>query len=327
MTRFTVRELSTPSTLRASLVADVLEGFAKTPKSLPPKYFYDVEGSEIFEAITELPEYYVTRAETAALIEHAATIIGEGRWSRLLELGSGSSTKTRTLLDAMHEGSRGRVTYAPLDISPSAVAEAAEALTSWADWLDVEGCIVDFQDAAITDALRSDGPQLAIMLGSTLGNLYVDERDRLFSRIADALGPDDAFLFGLDLVKGSELLEPAYNDSAGVTEEFIKNVIRVIQRELGASCTPDDFRYHAPYVADLQRMEMRLYAKQDLTITFEHDRLPRFRMAEGEYLLTEISQKFEREPFTDSAAASGLRVDGWWTDGDENVAIALLRAS
>jgi L-histidine N-alpha-methyltransferase len=323
--RVTVRELTTPLTLRAQLTLDVAEGFTQTPKTLPPKYFYDVAGSGIFEKITELPEYYVTRAETSALVAFADEIVAAGTWSRLLELGSGSSTKTRTLLEALHRRVGGRITYAPLDISPSALDAAAASLVSWAEWLEVEGCVVDFLLPDFDAALTADAPQLGIMLGSTLGNLFDDQRGALLRSIANSMGVDDAFLFGIDLIKDASIIEPAYNDAAGVTEEFNKNVIRVLQRELGCTCGPDDFRHHAPYVADFERIEMRLHANRPLSIGFGAGELPGFQMKRDEYILTEISRKFERSSFTATVGAAGLAVEGWWTDPNKLVALAMLR--
>lgn len=322
--RVKVQVLSSPLALRTQLALDVADGFARTPKTLPPKYFYDVAGSGIFEAITELPEYYVTRAETTALLSFADEIASHGEWSRLVELGSGSSTKTRALLEALHKKAGGPVTYAPLDISPSAVDDAAASLVSWAEWIDVDGYVVDFLLPDFGRALASDVSQLGVMLGSTLGNLFDEQRTILLRSIAKSMGPDDRFLFGIDLIKGADVIEPAYNDSAGVTEEFNKNVIRVLQRELGCSCGPDDFWHHAPYVSDMERVEMRLYAKKPLAITFGTAVLPAFQMEPDEYILTEISRKFERSSFTSSVGEEGLSVEQWWTDPDGLVALAML---
>jgi L-histidine N-alpha-methyltransferase len=324
--RVVTRVLTTPVRLRTQLAEDVAGGFAQSPKSLPPKYFYDVLGSGIFEAITELPEYYVTRAEAAALELHADEITGRGAWGRLVELGSGSSTKTRMLLESLHRRSGSRVAYVPLDISAGALEQAALALVDWADWVDVAGFVVDFLTADIEKALDVSEPQLAIMLGSTLGNLFPHQYEDLFRHVAASLKPADRFLFGLDLVKDPGVIEPAYNDSAGVTEEFNKNVIRVLQRELGATCRPEDFRHDAPYVTELERIEMRLYASRDLEIHFDASiSLPSYEIAEGEYLLTEISQKFRRSGFEAILAHAGLTLDDWWTDPEDQVALALVR--
>lgn len=325
MDRLTLREISTPVSLRSQLVTDVRSGFSAVPKMLPPKYFYDMTGSGIFEAITELPEYYVSRAETAALLQHADEIVGSGSWLRLVELGSGSSTKTRTLLAALHARCGGDITYAPLDISQTAIEDASRALVSWAPWVWVEGVVVDFLSEDLAGALKSDGPQLGIMLGSTLGNLFNEQRSHLLQTLAASMGPDDRFLFGVDLVKSAEIIEPAYNDSAGVTEEFNKNVIRVLQRELGCSCTPEDFRHWAPYVQGLQQVEMRLYAKTPLRITFADEELSAFEMRENEYVLTEVSRKFEESSFRLVMHEAGLLVDMWRTDERGQVALALIR--
>ncbi|MGH9131357.1 MAG: L-histidine N(alpha)-methyltransferase [Acidimicrobiales bacterium] len=320
--------MSTGPSLKESLEADVRRGFAMTPKTLPPKYFYDVEGSGIFEKITELPEYYVTRAESAALGGLLPDLMDTGRWRRVVELGSGSSTKTKAVLEALHTAQALEITYSPIDISKSALSDAAVRLTDWAPWLRVEGFIGDFLtadlDIAVADA---DVATLILFLGSTLGNLFPSERQNLLRRLAVALKPDDAFLVGLDLVKSGDIIEPAYNDAAGITEEFNKNVIRVLQRELGATCSVEQFDHYAPYVEETRRVEMRLYARTALAISFPLSSVPPYSLLAGEYLLTEISQKFERHGFEQELEASGLHLKGWWTDPGEQVALALVCAT
>lgn len=212
-----------------------------------------------------------------------------------------------------------------MDISPSAINEAAERLISWVDWIDVDGCVVDFLAAEFSEALVSDEPQLTIMLGSTLGNLFEDQRQELLSAVAEGMAPEDRFLVGVDLIKDPAIIEPAYNDSQGVTEEFSKNVIRVMQRELGCSCSPDDFRHHAPFVSDESRVEMRLHAVRPLEVSFSASSVGPYSMLEGEYLLTEISQKFSREGLASMAGDAGLAIEGWWTDPKGWVALALFR--
>lgn len=322
--RIDIRRLSTPTSLRERLVADVTAGFSKSPKELPPKYFYDVEGSGIFEKITELPEYYVTRAETAALVASAADIIQTGGWSRLVELGSGSSKKTRALLEAMFGQTTSGVTYSPFDISESALRDASEELTSDYPELAIRGCVGDFLTSDLDVVLACDEPQLVSFLGSTLGNLTADQRQALYSRFGASVANADGFLVAVDYVKDRSTLEPAYNDSAGVTAEFNKNVLQVLNQELGADIEIEKFRHHAPYIEDLGRIEMRLYAMEDQVIDLSAAALPRYPVVKDEYILTELSQKFTRSGLEDEADQAGLRVQRWWSDPDDLVGLALI---
>jgi L-histidine N-alpha-methyltransferase len=191
----------------------------------------------------------------------------------------------------------------------------------------VDARVVDFLRPEFVEAIQTPGPRLFVMFGSTLGNLFREQQAEFLQRIRDALGPDDRILFGIDLVKPAEVLEPAYNDAAGVTEEFNKNVIRVLQRELGANVAPEDFEHRAPFVAERSRIEMRLHAVRDLAIGFADPGMPTYDMQANEYILTEISQKFDRGSLVATLGRSDLSLDQWWTDPERLVALALVRAS
>ncbi|WP_349262273.1 L-histidine N(alpha)-methyltransferase [Actinocrinis sp.] len=298
---------------------DVLDGLASAPRSLPPKWFYDAYGSELFEEITRLPEYYLTRAEQEILTQRAARIAAATRADTLVELGAGSSRKTRLLLDALTEA--GTLTrYAPLDVSASALSEAGAALCRDYPALRVTATVTDFE--AELALPPGDGPRLIAFLGSTIGNLDPAQRHVFFTGLRKAMAKRDTFLLGADLVKDAGVLWRAYNDSQGVTAAFNKNVLAVLNRELDADFDPDAFAHRAVWNAGQQRIEMWLRSRNaqavkvrglDLTLEFER----------GEELLTEISTKFEREALTAELARAGLRVSDWWTDAAGGFALLL----
>jgi dimethylhistidine N-methyltransferase len=299
--------------------ADAIAGLRADPKSIPPVWFYDERGSQLFEEITRLPEYYPTRAETQILTRHAAKIAAAARAETLVELGAGSSTKTRMLLDALTAA--GTLTrYAPLDVSASALTEAGAALCRDYPALRVAATVTDFE--AELALPRSDGPRLIAFLGSTIGNLGPEQRHVFFSGLREAMDERDAFLLGADLVKDAGVLWRAYNDSQGVTAAFNKNVLQVLNRELDAEFDLDAFAHRSVWNARQQRIEMwlRSLAAQtvkvrglDLTLEFEA----------GEEMLTEISTKFEREALIAELARAGLGVRQWWTDSAGGFALLL----
>lgn len=321
--RITVTRLSPQVSTAQALIQDIRTGFASKPWELPPKYFYDVDGSGIFEQIVELPEYYVGRVETDILSENAPDIVSRGKWNRLVELGSGASKKTRSLLSAME---RDKVVYVPFDISESALLEAAAMLTRDYAQLEVEGYVGDFLGEDLDTVLRTPLPKLVAFLGNTLGNFSLEQRQKFFEAFAESADERDGLLLGVDLVKSPDIIEPAYNDSAGVTAKFNTNVLRVLRKELGASVNPDDFRHHAPYIPERERVEMRLYADRDVDISFaEGADLPSYALSRGDYLLTELSHKFTREGLEADLDKAGLALNGWWTDEKGWVAVALAQ--
>lgn len=319
--RVTIRRLSTPAGLRDELAADVRAGLLSPPRTLPPKYFYDARGSELFEEITRLPEYYPTRAEAEILESEAKAIVETVMPAEILELGSGSSHKTRMLLEAMHRAGAGD-RYVALDVSEDAILAAADALTADYPWLEVVGLVGDFH----TDLGRipHGGPRIVAFLGSTVGNLDPGERASFFPAIADLLLDDDALLLGADLVKDAGTLEAAYDDDSGVTAEFNKNVLAVINRELGADLPLDAFEHVAVFDKESSWVEMRLRARRDVAARLAAIDTE-LVMSAGEEIRTEISSKFTREGVEGELAEAGLAVESWWTDTQDRFALLLAR--
>ncbi|MER7722668.1 L-histidine N(alpha)-methyltransferase [Streptomyces sp. NPDC096323] len=300
----------------AALRADVLDGLTGHPKTLPPKWFYDARGSELFEEITRLPEYYPTRAEREILIDRAAEIAAASGARTLVELGSGSSEKTRHLLDALPE----LHSYVPVDVSESALRGAAEALLEERPELSVHALIADFTaELSLPD---TPGPRLVAFLGGTIGNLLPDERAAFLASVRSLLSPGDTLLLGTDLVKDEEVLVAAYDDAAGVTAAFNRNVLSVVDRELGADFALDDFEHVARWNARQEWIEMRLRARRALTVKVpELDLLVSFEA--GEELRTEVSAKFRKDGVRGELAAAGLRLSQWWTDAEGRFALSL----
>jgi L-histidine Nalpha-methyltransferase len=300
----------------AALRADVLNGLTRTPKTLPPKWFYDALGSELFDRITELPEYYPTRAEREILLGRAAEITGASGARTLVELGSGSSDKTRHLLDAMP----GLHAYVPVDVSESALRQAGEALVAERPGLEVHALIADF-----TAGIRlpeTPGPRLVAFLGGTIGNLVPEERAAFLTSVRALLAPGDALLLGTDLVKDEGVLVAAYDDAAGVTAAFNKNVLSVMNRELGADFDPGAFDHVAVWDAEREWIEMRLRSRTAQTV-----KVPALDLAvdfaAGEELRTEVSAKFRREGVKAELATAGLNLTHWWTDAEGRFALSL----
>lgn len=303
----------------AALRADVRSGLTRHPKTLPPKWFYDARGSDLFEEITRLEEYYPTRAEREILIARAGEIAAASGARTLIELGSGSSEKTKHLLDALPE----LHTYVPVDVSESALAGAAEALLAERPGLSVHALVADFTH--VLELPESPGPRLVAFLGGTLGNLLPTERAEFLRSVRARLAPGDGLLLGTDLVKDEATLVAAYDDAAGVTAAFDKNVLAVVNRELGADFPLDDFDHVALWDPDHEWIEMRLRARRALTVKIrELDLVVQFE--EGEELRTEISAKFREERVRDELAAAGLRLDQWWTDTAGRFALSLATA-
>ncbi|MFF8673833.1 L-histidine N(alpha)-methyltransferase [Streptomyces sp. NPDC015242] len=300
----------------AALRADVHRGLTGRPKTLPPKWFYDAHGSDLFEEITGLPEYYPTRAEREILVARAGEIAAATRARTLVELGSGSSDKTRHLLDALTDVH----TYVPVDVSASALTQAGQALAAERPGLEVHALIADFTaELSLPD---TPGPRLVAFLGGTIGNLLPAERAAFLSSVRALLAPGDALLLGTDLVKDEEVLVRAYDDAAGVTAAFNKNVLTVINRELGADFEPGAFEHVALWDAGHEWIEMRLRSRTAQTV-----KVPALDLAvdfaAGEELRTEVSAKFRQEGVRAELSAAGLDLAHWWTDGAGRFALSL----
>ena len=308
---------------RAALARDVRLGLTMEPKELPPKYFYDERGSRLFEQITELEEYYPTRTERAILRDRGEEILAAaGDPSTLVELGSGSASKTRHLLDAMRRREC-LGAYVPVDISPEITLETAESLVGEYEGLGVHCVVCDFERDLERIPPAPDGGLIAF-LGGTIGNFYPDARREFLGRIAASLGERDMLLLGTDLIKERRRLEAAYDDSLGVTAEFNKNVLRVLNAQLGADFDPAAYEHDARYDDRAARMDIRLRSLRDQHVTLRGlDLEVKFDAAEE--MRTEISCKFTRHRLEQVYASAGLRMCGWFPDPARDYALSLAR--
>ncbi|MEV8321930.1 L-histidine N(alpha)-methyltransferase [Kitasatospora sp. NPDC059811] len=319
MDTFDLTRLLPADHFSTALRHDVQHGLTSEPKWLPPKWFYDARGSELFEEITRLPEYYPTRAERAILTARAGEIAAATGARTLVELGSGSSEKTRLLLDALR--ALGTLeTYVPVDVSESALTAAGVALAAEYPGLAVHGVLADF--TARLGLPPEGGPRLVAFLGGTLGNLLPEERAAFLRGLRAALDPGDFLLLGTDLVKDPSMLVAAYDDAAGVTAEFNLNVLNVLNRELGADFDPTAFAHVARWDPDREWIEMRLRSLRAQTVKIPALNLP-VHFDRGEELRTEVSAKFRRERVSAELAAAGLRLSHWWTDEEGRFGLSL----
>ncbi len=307
----------------ATMARDVRDGLLAEPKELAPKYFYDERGSQLFEQITELDEYYPTRAERSILAERSAEIVvAAGSPRSLVELGSGSAAKTRHLLDAMRDAGCLH-TYVPVDISEEITHETAGMLVEEYPGLAIRGLVCDFEQhlERIPDG---DGGRLIAFLGGTIGNLYPGPRRDFLARLAGLMGPGDHLLLGTDLVKDSGRLVAAYDDAEGVTAEFNKNVLAVLNRELGADFDLDAFEHVARYDDEETRMDIRLRSLADQTVRLDGLDLA-VDFAAGEEMRTEISAKFTDLRLRTVYREAGLEMAGWFLDEAGDYALSLAR--
>jgi L-histidine N-alpha-methyltransferase len=305
----------------SGMAADVRAGLTCPFKELSPRYFYDERGSELFEQITGLPEYYPTRCERAILEQSSSAIVAEADPCALIELGSGSAAKTRVLLDAMSDAGC-LETYCPVDISEEITRDTANRVAEEYDEVDVRGLVCDFE--LDLERMPIGGPRMIALLGGTIGNFAPQQRAGFLRRICNLLGPDDSFLLGTDLIKDRATLEAAYDDSQGVTAEFNKNVLEVINRELDADFDLGLFEHRAYWDSENLWVDIRLrsVARQvvevaaiGLTVTFDA----------GEEMRTEISTKFARQGLEGIYAEAGLEMAAWWTDPEGLYALSLAR--
>jgi L-histidine N-alpha-methyltransferase len=312
-----------PTALAVQLAADVRAGLTGAAKTLPPKYFYDARGSELFDEITRLPEYYPTRAEAAILAARAAKIAQLTGARALVELGSGTSEKTRLLLRALRDGGSLRQ-FVPFDVDPAVLKDASAAIAEEFPHVDVEPVVGDFEQHL--SALPRRPHRLLAFLGSTIGNLEAEQRAAFLAAVRATLTSGDFFLLGTDLVKSPERLVAAYDDAQGVTAAFNKNVLAVVNRELCADFDVDAFDHVAVWDADREQIEMRLRSalQQSVHIPALDGHEPFVvRFGRGEELRTEISAKFRRERVERELASAGLRLTAWWTDPAGDFALSL----
>lgn len=306
---------------RAQLLADVRAGLADRPRTLPSKYFYDARGSELFEQITRLQEYYPTRTERSILLENADSIGAATDAETLVELGSGTSEKTRILIEALRRHGTLR-RFVPLDVDPAVLGEAAELLRRSFRGLEVEPMLGDFEHPL--PHFGGQGPVLIAFLGSTIGNLQPEARHRFLSGIADALGAADHLLLGTDLVKDPARLVRAYDDSAGVTASFNRNILAVINAELGTQLEPERFDHIARWNPEHEWIEMWLRATSAQQVNVPASGWT-LRLEEGEEIRTEISTKFRRQKLVREFHEANLTMTAWLTDPAEDFALSLIR--
>ena len=319
MTVATIDQHVTDEDLERALRADVRTGLTTAPKELRPVWFYDARGSALFEEITRLPEYYPTRSERAILEAHADDIARRSRADTLVELGSGSSDKTRLLLDALQRAGTLR-RYVPVDVSVSALREAVGAISADYPDLVVHAVAGDFERHL--DRVPDGGRRLTAFLGGTIGNFAPAQRATFLRTLRADLGDGDALLLGTDLVKSADRLVPAYDDAAGVTAAFNKNVLAVLNARLGADFDLDAFAHVARWDPQAEWIEMRLRSLRDQQVDLPALGL-RVRFAAGEEMRTEISAKFRRETLTAELQGAGLDLRAWWTDPAGDFALSL----
>ena len=310
-----------PDDIAAALRHDVVAGLTATPKTLPPKWFYDDHGCDLFDQITRLPEYYPTEAERTILTTEAATIAEVSGADTIVELGSGTSDKTRTLLDAFWAAGQLR-TFVPFEVNEATVVAAADAIAARYPGLDVHAVVGDFE-RHLGDLPRA-GTRMVAFLGSTIGNFAPAERKHFLAELADTLQPGDTVLLGTDLVKDVARLEAAYDDAAGVTAAFNRNVLAVVNRELDADFAVDAFAHRAFFDTANEWIEMRLVSRDDQVVHIGALDLA-VAFAAGEELRTEISAKFRRAGVEAELAAVGLTLERWWTDPAGDFALSLAR--
>ncbi len=313
-----------PDDQAEALRRDVRDGLSRPQKSLPPKWLYDERGSELFDQITRLAEYYPTEAEREILLRHAPAIIERARPHTIVELGAGTSDKTRALLDAGRAASTLQ-RFIPFDVSEEFLRTTAATLTDAYPGLLVHGVVGDF-DRHIERIPRGTERRMVVLLGGTIGNYPTAARRTLLREIVAGLSPGDRFLLGTDLVKDPARMVLAYDDPQGVTEAFNKNVLAVVNRELGAEFDPDRFDHEATWDPHEEWMDLGLRSRADQTVRIGDLGLE-VDFAAGEYLRTEVSAKFRLASLAAELASVGLEVEYWFTDtaGDFAVSLSALR--
>ena len=301
------------------MLAEVRAGLAAVQKRLPPKYFYDQRGSELFEEITRLPEYYPTRTERGILEEWMPELVAGLRPRALAELGAGSAQKTRIILEAMRQAGTGQL-YVPIDVSAAFLRQTARELESDYPGLLVRPVVADLsRELALSPGLPE--PLLLCFLGSTIGNFHASAALKLLRRVRKVLRPADRFLLGVDLRKDRRVLAAAYNDSQGVTADFNLNMLRVLNRRLGSDFDLSAFEHRAFYNRTAHRIEMHLVSTRDQVVTVPG--IGEVDFAEGETIRTEISCKYDRQAVVDLFTDAGLRLEAWRTDPNDYFALAL----
>ena len=300
------------------LALDVRQGLSGKPKTLPSKYFYDARGSELFEKICMLPEYYLPRCEIEALQQIAPEIVRDVSRADLIELGSGASRKIKVVLEAATKGTRQNMRYVPVDVCGEYLQDSAQELLQHYPELSVLGIVADF--TRHLRELPNTRQRLFFFLGSTLGNFPHAEAIAFLSNIAENMKPGDHFLLGLDMLKSKEVLEKAYNDSQGVTAAFNKNILEIINKELNADFATDLFEHLAFFNPKEGRMEMHLQARQDMEVNVA-DLQMRVPIKKGETIHTEISRKFSAQEIRKMMDKAGFSINRWVTDRQNSFSV------
>lgn len=325
--RWTFADTQTPAAAPEADGRDVVGGLSASLKTLPPKYFYDDAGSHLFEQITDLPEYYLTRTEQSILAAHAADIAALAGPADLVELGSGSARKTRLLIDALSaspSAGAARLLYAPIDVSEAAIAESAEALAAAYPRLAVHGLVGTYEAGLAALPARAAAHRLVLFLGSTIGNMDDAEAAAFFATVAGALAPGDRLLMGFDLVKPAAIIDAAYNDSQGVTAAFNLNMLRHLNRRYEADFDLRRFSHRAFFDPATSRIEMHLVSAAAQRVRFKRlDFTASF--AAGETIRTEISRKFRLPAMIESVSRHGLAFERHWSDPQDWFALAMFR--
>lgn len=319
MSRLSVDVHLAPDEFTSSLREDARLGLTASPKFMPPKWLYDERGSDLFDAITRQPEYYLTESERSLLRTVAKEIAATTKSDTLVELGSGTSDKTRVLLDSLQaEGQLER--FIPFDVSEATLRAAGEAICAEYPGVAVHAVVGDF-DRHLAN-VPTGGRRMFAFLGSTIGNLGPDDRKIFLRRLVDTFAADDRLLLGVDLLKDVSRLEAAYNDAAGVTAEFTHNLLTVLNRELGADFDPSRFTHDARWIPEREWIQIGLRSLLDQQVTLPAIDL-QIEFSEGELLHTEVSSKFRRDALERELAAARFEVRAWWDNGD----VALLVAA
>jgi L-histidine Nalpha-methyltransferase len=293
------------------MALDILKGLTAYQKYIPSKYFYDERGSKLFEVICSLPEYYPTRTELRLLATHASDIVRGFEQGDLVELGAGANRKIRTLLDALGPLHRTDVRYVPVDVCGPALLESEAQLTTAYPEVTVERIVADF--TRDLHRLQSGRPKIVLFLGSTIGNLDQQEALAFLRGVAAILNPGDRFLLGLDMVKPVEIIEAAYNDSRKVTDAFNKNILLVVNRELGAAFNPTDFDHLAFFNEAQERVEMHLRARRQLRVDVKALGIS-VALGKGETIRTEICRKFSPDGAQNMIRDAGMEVSRCYSD-------------
>ncbi|NKB37563.1 MAG: L-histidine N(alpha)-methyltransferase [Gammaproteobacteria bacterium] len=312
-----------PSRNVPTIIEDVHSGLFVKPRSLPPKYFYDDRGSELFDQICATSEYYPTRTEDALLLSNSTNIIAEARPDRIIELGSGTSTKTRRLLDACEQLEQ-KCDYLPFDVCESLLETTATDLTSDYDWLEVMPLLGDY-NAGLANMPESDGNQLYVFLGSTIGNFDSTAAGEFVKELRSCMTAGDYFLIGADRIKDENILNAAYNDSEGITAAFNLNVLRVLNQEVGSNFDLNHFQHQACFNSSKKQIEMYLVSLRDQEIHFESEDAS-IQLEKGERILTEISRKFDKEDIVSLLEEHEMEIVRCYQPDNEYFSLWLARA-